>query len=63
MSAATNVKSTMAVTTITLGTANPAGCTRAAAAADRDVVLALPIASRTRLWISCMIEHSPCSGL
>lgn len=55
MSAATNVKSRTAVMITTLGTANPAGCTRAAAAADLDMLFAWPIASPARLVISCMM--------
>jgi len=33
----TNVNNTMAVARTTVGTANPAGCSRAAAATDREV--------------------------
>jgi hypothetical protein len=38
MTDATNVRRTMAVTMTALGTATPAGCARAAATTDREVV-------------------------
>src|SRR5260370_11223453 len=54
----TNVNSTTAVTRTALGTANPAGWTRAAAATDRPAPR--PPARPRSL---CMAEHSPSVGL
>jgi hypothetical protein len=58
--AITKVKITMAVTTPALGTATPAGCTRAAAATDLEVAFVRSIARPPRLRISCMVDRSFC---
>jgi hypothetical protein len=58
--AITKVKITMAVTTPALGTATPAGCTRAAAATDLEVAFVRSIARPPRLRISCMVDRTFC---
>jgi hypothetical protein len=54
--AVTNVTKAMAATMTTLGTANPAGCTRAAATTDRYVLATWPDADRKGPMIACMLE-------
>ena len=54
--AVTNVMKAMAATMTTLGTANPAGCSRAAPTTDRYVLVIWPDADRTGPMIVCMLE-------
>jgi hypothetical protein len=55
--AVTNVTKATAATITALGTANPAGCSRAAATTDRDALATWPNADRTGVVILCMMEH------
>jgi hypothetical protein len=54
--AITNVTKAMAATMTALGTANPAGCTRAAATTDLYVMAIWPDADRAGPMILCMLE-------
>lgn len=55
--AVTNVTRAMAATMTALGTANPVGCSRAAARTDLYVLVIWPDADRTGAVILCMLEH------
>lgn len=54
--AVTNVANATAATMTALGTANPAGCTRAAATIDLYVLATWPDADRTGPMMVCMLE-------
>lgn len=51
-----NVTKAMAATMTALGTANPAGCTRAAATTDLYVLAIWPDTDRAGPMILCMLE-------
>ena len=54
--AVTNVRKATAATMTALGTANPAGCSRAAPTTDLYVLAIWPDADRTGPMIVCMLE-------
>jgi hypothetical protein len=54
--AVTNVTKATATAITALGTAKPAGCSRAAATKDRDVLAIRPNADRAGPVILCMLE-------
>jgi hypothetical protein len=61
--AITNVMRATATAMTALGTANPAGCSRAAATTDLYVFVAWPDASRTGAVILCMLELEHCADM